>query len=116
MAISDASSEIACETAKLLRALGVETSAIADGELIAHSPITGEAIGRVRVSAGVALKDAIGAAEGAFRAWRDVPAPRRGELVRLLGKNFAAPSRCSPASSRSKRVKSLLKVSAKFRR
>ena len=31
---------------------------------------------------------AVGAAHRAFAAWREVPAPRRGELVRLLGEEL----------------------------
>ena len=33
---------------------------------------------------------AIGQAHEAFKAWRSVPAPRRGELVRLLGEELRA--------------------------
>ncbi|HEX8626397.1 MAG TPA: aldehyde dehydrogenase family protein, partial [Allosphingosinicella sp.] len=33
---------------------------------------------------------AIGLAQGAFLAWREVPAPRRGELVRLFGEELRA--------------------------
>jgi aldehyde dehydrogenase (NAD+) len=38
----------------------------------------------------VGAKEAINKAEGAFRTWRLVPAPRRGELVRLLGDELRA--------------------------
>ncbi len=90
MAISDATGGIAQEASALLGALGVETSAFSNGGLTAHSPITGEAIGRVEISAAGAAKDAIGLANRAFRSWREVPAPRRGELVRLFGEELRA--------------------------
>ena len=71
------------ETAELLRQFGLESS----GDLVSHSPIDGAPIGRVKVG------DPAQAAEQAQRAfleWRIVPAPRRGELVRLLGEELRA--------------------------
>jgi len=84
------SGDVAREAAELMQMLGVETSLYSGGELTAHSPITGEAIGRVRISGADAVRNAIGAADQAFRAWRQVPAPRRGELVRLFGEELRA--------------------------
>ena len=72
------------EAASLLQELGVDATS---GELISHSPIDGSEIGRVRV--GDAGK-AAGAALQSFQKWRTVPAPRRGELVRLLGDELRA--------------------------
>ncbi|WP_050454193.1 L-piperidine-6-carboxylate dehydrogenase [Candidatus Burkholderia verschuerenii] len=55
------------------------------GDIAVHSPINGELVGRV-ASQTVADVDAVLAkAQEAYKAWRNVPAPRRGELVRLLG-------------------------------
>jgi len=90
MAAPGAIGDVAREVKELLRKLGVQTSVFSDGELTARSPITGEAIGRVKVSAPAAVEDAIGAADEAFRSWRRVPAPRRGELVRLFGEELRA--------------------------
>jgi aldehyde dehydrogenase (NAD+) len=72
------------EAASILKELGVDATS---GELISHSPIDGSEIGRVRV--GDAGK-AAGAALESFKHWRTVPAPRRGELVRLLGDELRA--------------------------
>ena len=71
------------DAAAILSQLGV-TSA---GDLASFSPIDGSEIGRVAIGdpATAAAK-----AEQAFRAWRTVPAPRRGELVRLLGEELRA--------------------------
>jgi aldehyde dehydrogenase (NAD+) len=66
------------EAAMLLNQLGVKCT----GELVSYSPIDRTEIGRVEIG------DASNAAEKAqqaFLQWRTVPAPRRGELVRLLG-------------------------------
>ena len=60
----------------------------ADGAHPARSPITGGALGGV--PDGVGVDEAVERATAAFRAWRTVPAPRRGELVRVLGERLRA--------------------------
>ncbi len=55
-----------------------------------RTPITGEGIARLPATSPAAAEQALAAAAEAFRAWRDVPAPRRGELVRLLGEELRA--------------------------
>src|SRR5206468_7020207 len=57
------------------------------GDLVSFSPIDGAEIGRVAV--GNPAEAAARAAQ-AFVKWRTVPAPRRGELVRLLGEELRA--------------------------
>src|SRR5262249_60452701 len=56
-----------------------------DGHLFGRSPTTGEIIGRVHEHDAATACRAINAAHGAFLAWRTIPAPRRGELIRLFG-------------------------------
>jgi len=71
----------ATDAAQVLAQFGID----ARGDFVSRSPIDGSEIGRV------ALGDAAGAAERAekaFAEWRSVPAPRRGELVRLLGEEL----------------------------
>ena len=70
------------EAASILRELGVDAGS---GDLVSNSPIDGGEIGHVRVGDADA---ATGAAVKAFDQWRAVPAPRRGELVRLLGEEL----------------------------
>ncbi|MBA3677320.1 MAG: aldehyde dehydrogenase family protein [Sphingosinicella sp.] len=55
------------------------------GDLGARSPIDGCETGRVSSADAHAVGEAVGRAHRAFLAWRRVPPPRRGELVRLLG-------------------------------
>ena len=55
------------------------------GSLRVSSPIDGTPLAKLVPADAAAAEAAIGAAAEAFRAWRLVPAPRRGELVRLLG-------------------------------
>ncbi len=58
---------------------GIDSSA---GKLVSFSPIDGKAIGRVtRGDADLACERAA----AAFEQWRMVPAPQRGEFVRILG-------------------------------
>jgi len=54
-------------------------------KLVAVSPIDGAALGSVEAADAAAVAAAVGRAQEAFLAWRLVPPPRRGELVRLLG-------------------------------
>ena len=70
--------------AALLERLGVDTGSL-QGDLVVRTPITGEEIGRVDRTDAAAADAAVARACDAFAVWRDVPAPRRGELVRLLG-------------------------------
>ncbi len=74
----------------ILAKLGVDAAALSGGELAARSPITGEVIAALRPTGRAEAAAAIGRAAQAFLAWREVPAPRRGELVRLLGEELRA--------------------------
>ena len=71
------------EAAELLGTFGVATS----GDLLSYSPIDGAEIGRVATGDPA---EAAARAQQAFLEWRTVPAPRRGELVRLLGEELRA--------------------------
>ncbi len=50
-----------------------------------RSPIDGSLLGRVKQASPADCERTVAAAQRAFLAWRDVPAPRRGEVVRQLG-------------------------------
>ena len=76
-------------TSSLLEHFGV-SSAATGGELPVVSPIDGAEIARVRTHSAGQVAEAIAHAQAAFIAWRDVPAPQRGELVRLLGEELRA--------------------------
>jgi len=74
------------EVHDLLTALDVPDDAFSSGPLAVTSPITGEIIAHIRVAEDP--EQTINAAHRAFLAWRSVPAPRRGELVRQLGEEL----------------------------
>jgi aldehyde dehydrogenase (NAD+) len=76
------------ETATLLQKLGVPSQAFTGGKMAVHSPITGEEIAQVHEASAAEANKAIENAHKAFLAWREVPAPKRGELVRLLGEEL----------------------------
>ncbi|HKR89204.1 MAG TPA: aldehyde dehydrogenase family protein [Phenylobacterium sp.] len=76
--------------ADLLARLGVAPALHTGGSRPVRSPITGETIAHVHDASSAAVAAAVERAHRAFLAWRDVPAPRRGELVRLFGEELRA--------------------------
>ncbi|MFM7586736.1 MAG: aldehyde dehydrogenase family protein, partial [Bacteroidota bacterium] len=56
--------------------------------LESHSPVDGELIGSVYQADRSDYEKAMKMAVQAFQEWRLVPAPRRGELVRLVGQKL----------------------------
>ena len=74
------------EARQLLAALGVSAS----GSLDSRSPIDGRVIGSVAAASADDVEAACSRAHEAFLQWRTVPAPRRGELVRLIGEELRA--------------------------
>jgi len=57
-------------------------------ELVSENPATGAPLGRAPVATLADCDAAVTAAGAAFLRWRDVPAPKRGEIVRELGEAF----------------------------
>lgn len=75
---------------KILKKLGLTGKDITDGTLNVHTPVDGSMIAGVKETTAEETEAAIEQANTAFQAWRAVPAPRRGELVRLLGEELRA--------------------------
>jgi len=80
----------AAESRDILRRLGVPDSAFADAGLATRSPIDGSAGAIVAQADAAAIEASVTRSVEAFQAWKRVPAPRRGELVRLLGEELRA--------------------------
>ena len=80
----------AAEARELLAKLGVDAALLGDSGLTARTPISGKPIARVRETPAAEATETIAAVRAAFLAWREVPAPKRGELVRLLGEELRA--------------------------
>jgi aldehyde dehydrogenase (NAD+) len=71
--------------ASVAEKLGLSAAMRESGDLLVTSPIDGGRLAALRGTTAAELDDAVTRAETAWRQWRSVPAPRRGELVRLLG-------------------------------
>ncbi len=54
-------------------------------ELVSKNPTTGESIAAVVQATSESYEKVISAADDAFKSWREVPAPVRGQVVRDLG-------------------------------
>ena len=74
--------------ADILKELDINPSAFENGDLDVYSPINGGLMGKVKMDTKATVDQKITDATDAFKAWRTVPAPRRGELVRLLGEEL----------------------------
>jgi aldehyde dehydrogenase (NAD+) len=72
-------------TENLLRDLGVPDQAVRQGDLVVRSPINGAEIAQLPLASEAEVERKIGTAHSAFLMWRAVPAPKRGELLRLFG-------------------------------
>lgn len=87
------------EKQEILRSLGiapVNPGAYATGwlaptggeELISINPTDGTEIARVVQADAATYEQVVAAADQAFRSWRMVPAPKRGEVVRAIGEEL----------------------------
>lgn len=70
---------------ELLNTLGVQAHAYQGGDHAVHSPIDGRLIASISLESADVVPAKVDAAHQAYLSWRNVPAPRRGELVRLFG-------------------------------
>ncbi len=66
-------------------ACGQEALAGEGVEIASVDPTTGREIARVRLATGEQLDEVVVRAQAAWRRWRMVPAPQRGEIVREIG-------------------------------
>jgi len=78
------------EAAGLLEGLGVARTALTSGLREVRSPINGEAIASLSDTSPAAATQTIDNAWRAFQAWRKIPPPHRGELVRLFAEQLRA--------------------------
>lgn len=72
----------------LLGDLGVKLSSFKGKEIEVMSPIDGKPIAQLATDDADKIDSKIDRSVAAFLAWRDVPAPKRGELVRLFGQEL----------------------------
>jgi len=74
----------------ILARLGVTATAAGANTLASRSPIDGSVLGQLPAHSVADVQKIVADAQQAFLAWRVVPAPRRGELIRLLGEELRA--------------------------
>ncbi|OWT55691.1 L-piperidine-6-carboxylate dehydrogenase [Candidimonas nitroreducens] len=75
---------------RTLAELGVECPGPQEPGLVSVSPIDGAPLGRVRMHTAAEVAGMVETARQAYAAWRLVPAPRRGELIRLYADELRA--------------------------
>lgn len=73
---------------KILKANGL--AGLKTGALSVRTPIDGSVIASVKTQNSSAVDMAVGKSAKAFEIWKTVPAPVRGELVRLIGEELRA--------------------------
>ena len=78
--------KLAADVETILKNLGTQSS----GDMASYSPVDGSHIGSVPTASASDMDAACTKATAAFHSWRAVPAPRRGELVRLFGNALRA--------------------------
>src|SRR5262245_7684397 len=76
------------EIGQLLASLDLDPKTLADGDLVARSPIDGSVTARLKSHDPAGVEAAIGRAHAAFLEWRNIPGPGRGELVRIFGEEL----------------------------
>jgi aldehyde dehydrogenase (NAD+) len=77
-------------TTSLLANLGVVIPPNKGSGFVARSPIDGSTLAVLKPDINAEVSAKIAAAQTAFLTWRNVPAPKRGELVRLFGEELRA--------------------------
>ena len=76
------------DLASIMDAMSVSPALARSGALDVHSPIDGTAIAGVATDDPESVARKVAQAQRAYLSWRQVPAPRRGELIRLFGEQL----------------------------
>lgn len=71
-----------------LAAAGLTDSDLDGGDLAVTTPVDGSTIANVEATSMAGLHDIVETSRRAFEDWRNIPPPRRGEWVRLLGQEL----------------------------
>lgn len=70
---------------RILKEIGVKLDHYKGNDIDVHSPIDGDVIANLQADHSKSVNDKIALSDEAFKKWRDVPAPKRGELIRIFG-------------------------------
>lgn len=66
---------------QIITDLGIDKRLVNGGDLQINSPVDGSVIGSVNLSSIDSVDQIITRSQQAFKEWRQVPAPKRGELL-----------------------------------
>jgi aldehyde dehydrogenase (NAD+) len=72
----------------ILKNTDLHPTELQGGNLDVFSPIDNAKIASIQETSVADMPDIIASSKNAFEKWRSIPAPRRGELVRLLGEEL----------------------------
>ncbi|MGB3483851.1 MAG: aldehyde dehydrogenase family protein [Mycobacterium sp.] len=79
------STTLADRAAAVLSRLEIALDSSPEGDVVSISPVDGSVLAKLPAFTAAQTEAAVAAAADAFGTWRQVPAPRRGDLVRRLG-------------------------------
>ncbi|OEK05777.1 L-piperidine-6-carboxylate dehydrogenase [Roseivirga misakiensis] len=87
--MADALNKLGVKSSNHGTSTGLET--LGSGtEISSYSPVDGHLIGSVTATTAAEYEQVVTTAQGAFKMWRDMPAPHRGEIVRQFGEKLRA--------------------------
>lgn len=86
--LTDALDRLGINTESLAVWIGTEGTAGSGGPLVSKSPIDGSVLTTMATATSADVPAVLTAATEAFRAWRTIPGPQRGEFVRRVGNRF----------------------------
>ncbi len=81
------------ELLDVFKRCGITPEECSGGSLTVRSPIDGAELAQVHETPLASMPDVIARSRAAFLKWREVPAPLRGELVRLWGEELRSAKR-----------------------
>ena len=73
---------------EILAAAGLDGAVLGAGTHVVRTPVDGSELARLETHTPHEVHRIIDQGVEAFEAWRSVPPPRRGELVRLIGQEL----------------------------
>ncbi|MCA4895398.1 MAG: aldehyde dehydrogenase family protein [Cytophagales bacterium] len=83
--IQEALTKLGVNSTNLGASTGKKWLRSAGSSIISYSPVDGKIIGRVQATDEKTFHKIVTQAQIAFKEWRQVPAPKRGEVVRQIG-------------------------------
>ena len=72
----------------ILRAAGLDPATLQVGDIVSRSPVDGAVLAHLHTTPADELDRDLDVAAATFQRWRTVPAPKRGELVRIFGEEL----------------------------